>query len=595
MTVPAAPRTVFFRDFRFERPRGLFRRNERGEFIAVAIGSRALEILAVFIERAGELVSKDEMMEAVWPGTVVEYSNLAVQIGALRRVLDGADEDRSCIQTVAGRGYRFIVPVTFGDYQSSTGQMSASGDAAAPATAREVPTNWELMRSLSGDPSPNWFWWPAWRWGVGTAVALAFAMTVVWVGWGSHNHQRVAAGAESHLSIIVLPFANLNSNGEQSHFAQAITEDLATDLSRIQDIVVIPASNSFIYGDRPINAKRLASEFRAHYVLEGSTHWSRDGVRINAQLIDAESGANLWSRRIDRDVDDDLALESEISGHLAASLKYALVSSEAARPTDHPDAWNYIFRGRTAFYNPSSRKNYDGAVRLFSRALELNPRSTEAKLYMAIVFAGRVLDAMSDEKQVDLDRAQRLIDQAQADAPRSLLLHFATAQLLRALGRCDEAMIEYETVLASDPNWFNALSHLGRCKTYLGQVAEGIALQQKVIGLASPDDNIGITYFRLGEAYMLKSRPDEAIHWLEKARVAQPAMGYVHGFLASAYALEQQPEKAAHELAEARRLTPWRYSSIATEYAVARESGALPNSEMWATLLDGLRKAGVPD
>src|SRR5262249_58715359 len=108
----------------------------------------------------------------------------------------------------------------------------------------------------------------------------------------------------------------------------------------------------------------------------------------------------------------------------------------------------------------------------------------------------------------DLDRAQRLIDQAQLDAPRSPLLHFATAELLRAHGRCGEAMIEYETVLASDRDWFSALSPLGRCKIYLGQVDEGIALQQEVVRLSSPEDNLGITYWRLGEAYIRKSRPD---------------------------------------------------------------------------------------
>jgi TolB-like protein len=450
------------------------------------------------------------------------------------------------------------------------------------------------VRLSNTDPPPNRLKPYAWRPGLNAAAAITVAIAIAWFGWRSPAHQQVTADAAPRLSIVVLPFANLNQNGEQPHFAQAITDDLTTDLSRMQDIIVIPVSSLPIPGDRPINTKQLASELRARYVLEGSTQWSRDGVRINAQLIDAESGANVWSQRIDRDAGDDLALESEISGHLTVSLKYALVSVEAARPTENPDVWDYIVRGRAASYNPSSRQNYDRQLLLFSKALELNPHSVDAKLGLAMAYAGRVLDLMSNEKQLDLERAQDLIDQARADAPRSPLVHFAMAQLLRARGRCEEAMNEYEAVLVFNRNWSSALSHLGRCKTYLGRVDESIALLQKVIQLGSPND-IGLAAFRLGEAYLLKSRPQEAIPWLEKARVAQPAMGYVHGHLASAYALEQQPELAARELAEARRLIPWRYTSIATEQTLGREFGVSPNPALWATLLDGLRKAGVPD
>jgi adenylate cyclase len=583
--------SFIFEGFRFDLAAGaLFRTNGSGVSEPVELGSRALALLALFVERPGHLMSKDDIFAAAWPGTVVGENNLSVQISALRRVLDYAHPGGSCIQTVAGRGYRFVLPVT------------RLGPEAAPAaeggTSLVNGAHWpgpEAVKSAdSNRPTvPMVRRWDRARVIAASALGL---LLIAAIGWHSFLPQRIdATGSAPRLSIVVLPFANLNSNGEQSQFAEAITDDLTTDLSRVQDIVVIPASSSFIYGDRPVNTKRLANEFHARYVLEGSTRRSRDRVRINAQLIDAESGANLWSRRIDRDVDDDLALESEISGHLAGSLNYALVSSEAARPTDRPNAWDYIFRGRTALYNPSSRQNYGRVIQLFGRALELNPRSTEARLYLAIAFTGRVLTEMSDEKQVDLDRAQRLIDQAQLDAPRSPLLHFATAELLRAHGRCGEAMIEYETILASDRNWFSALSGLGRCKIYLGQVDEGIALQQKVVRLSSPDDNIGITYWRLGEAYMRKSSPDAAIPWLEKARVAEPAMGYIHGFLASAYALEQQSEKAAYELAEARRLIPWRYDSTATVNAFGRELGVSRDPALSTTLLDGLRKAGVPD
>lgn len=593
VTLPAAPGTVFFGNFRLEPPRGLFRRNEQSEFIAVAVGSRALEVLTVLVARAGEVVPRDELMASVWPGIAVEYSNLAVQIRALRRILEEAHEDGSCIQTVAGRGYRFVAPVTSGAVPAPTAGESVSSGTTAAQGSEQIFGDSEARGPFNDRPKRLSLY--AWRRGLNGAAALAVAITIVWIGWNSLAHQRVAVRAAPHPSIIVPPFASLNADGVQPHFAQAITGNLATDLSRDRDIVVIPAGSPFIYGNRPVNTKQLASELGAHYVLDGSTQWSRDRVRVNVQLIDIESGANIWSGQIDREPGDDLAIESEISGRLAASLRHAVIGAEAARPTDRPNEWDYIFRGRAAFYNPSSRQNYATEILLFSRALELNRHSTEAKLYLALASIGRVLDLMSDEKQLDLDRAQSLIGQAEADAPRSPLLHFAKGQYLRARGRCEEAMIEYETVLASDSNWFSALSHLARCKTYLGQVDEAMALQEKVIRLSSQDDNLGVSYFRLGEAYLLKSRVNEAIPWLEKARVAQPAMGYVHGYLAAAYALERQPERAANELAEARRLLPWRYLSLATERVLAQEFGVSQNPALWGVLHDGLRKAGVPD
>lgn len=148
------------------------------------------------------------------------------------------------------------------------------------------------------------------------------------------------------LSIVVLPFANLAGDPGQQYFVDAITEDLTTDLSRAADMLVISRATAFTYKDRPLTAKRIGRELGVRYVLEGSVQRSASAVRINAQLIKAETDTHLWAERFDRDIGALLALQNEITARIAIALNLRLIVSEAARPNQHPDALDYIFRGR---------------------------------------------------------------------------------------------------------------------------------------------------------------------------------------------------------------------------------------------------------
>jgi tetratricopeptide (TPR) repeat protein len=182
-----------------------------------------------------------------------------------------------------------------------------------------------------------------------------------------------------------------------------------------------------------------------------------------------------------------------------------------------------------------------------------------------------------------------------AASPRSATVHFAKGELLRAQRRYEEAIPEYETVLAFDRNSAWALFALGHAKLMSGSIEEVIPLMEQAICLSPRDPQIAVMYFRIGEVHLLQSRADEAIRWLEKARSANPELMYVHGYLASAYALNGESERAAAELAEARRLGgDDRYSSIAhlkTGYFGVPKIRAL----FEATYLVGLHKAGVPE
>jgi len=405
-----------------------------------------------------------------------------------------------------------------------------------------------------------------------------------------------SAGAP-RLSIVVLPFANMSGDPEQGYFADGITEDLTTDLSRIAGLLVISRNSAFTYKEKPVNAKQVSRELCVRYVLEGSVRRSGNQVRVNAQLIDADTDVHVWAERFDGDTGDLFAVQDEITSRIAVALRSELNFAEAARPIDHPDALDYVFRARAAAAQPKTREVYAEAVGLFERALALDPHSVETHSRLASLLAARVLDNMTDMAAADILRAERLAGQALAASPGNPLAHYAKGQVLRAQGRPGEAIPEYETAVASDHNWVNAYSALGYCKLYSGLIDGVIPLVEQAIHRSPRDPEIGNCYFRIGQVHMVQSHTDEAIVWLEKARSTNPRHPQFRAYLVSAYALKGENERAAVELAEARRLSgDDRYSNIARLKAAAIYSGVPEALALFEnTFFVGLLKAGMPE
>jgi TolB-like protein/class 3 adenylate cyclase len=404
--------------------------------------------------------------------------------------------------------------------------------------------------------------------------------------------------AAPRLSIVVLPFANLSDDREQQYFADGITEDLTTDLSRLSHSFVISRNTAFTYKDKRIDTKQIGRELGVRYVLQGSVRRSGNQIRVNAQLIDAETDANLWAQWFDGDISDLFAMQDVITSHIAIALDTALVTSEATRPTKKPDALDYIFRGRAAGWKPPSPDKYAEQIGLLEHALELDPRSSEARGLLASALMSRVMSGMSGSAAVDIARAQELVGQALAASPSGGLAHFSKGQVLRAQRRFEEAIPAYETAIASNRNWVGALHPLGQCKLFAGSIEETIPLEEQAIRLSPRDPQLlGVWYSQIGLVHLLQSRTEDAILWQEKARVAMPDRPDVHANLASAYALNGETERAAAELAEARRLSSDdRYASLARLRAVVGYWGVPKIRALFeATLFAGLRLAGMPE
>jgi adenylate cyclase len=747
MDTLSSTESSLFEGFRLDRRAGvLFRQDERGVFAPTTIGSRALDILGVLVERPGDLVSRAEIIEAVWPGTAVEDSNLNVQVAALRRILDQDRAQGSCIQTVPGRGYRFVASVTrveraailaadvagysrlMGEDEEGTHErlkghlrelvepkiaqhrgriVKNTGDgflaefasvvdavrcavevqrgmaernAAAPPEKRiefrvginlgdviaegedifrdgvNVAARLEALaepggicisrtvREQIGDKLP----YPLDDLGeqsvkniarpvrvyalrpeavadlpaanlpfaiplrhiarVAIAAAVAAALLIAggaWWLWPATKPSPPAVAATAtiahplqapRLSIVVLPFANLGGDPNQQYFADGITEDVTTDLSRIPDMLVISRNTAFTYQGKRVDTKQIGRELGVRFVLEGTVRRSGNQLRVNTQLIDAETDAHLWAERFDRDTGDLFALQDEITSRIAVTLNLELVRAEAARPTEHPDALDYILRGRAARMKPQSRDNFAETIGLFERALALDPRSVEAQSWLASWLAGRVLDGVTDSAAADIERAERLSGRALAASPSNPLAHFAKGQVLRAQRRPEEALLEYETAIAFDRNWVGALFGLSWCKLYIGSIEEVIPLLEQAIRLSPRDPSIWLWYYWTGNIHQLQGRTDEAILWMEKGRSINPAVPFPHASLASAYALKGQTERAAAELAEARRLRgEGSFPSITRIRANGYWGVPRVRALFEATFFEGLRKAGVPE
>jgi TolB-like protein len=506
----------------------------------ISLRRSEFELLLAFVNKPGRALSRDYLLEAVAGRQSETFDrSIDVLVGRLRRKIEREPKQPRLILTVPGMGYRF---------------------AAKPHPAQLGVSAMESDR-------------------------------------GQKDGVRLPAAAP-RLSIVVLPFTNLSNDPEQQYFADGITEDLTTDLSRLSNMMLVISRNTaFTYRNKRVAAKQIGRELCVRYVLEGSVRRSGNQVRVTVQLIDAETDAHVWAERFDRDTSDLFALQDEITSRIAIALNTTLITAEAARPTENPDARDYILRARVAGWRPPSRDKYADQIRLLEHALAIDPCSAEARSLLASALMSRVISGLAASATADIKRAEGLVGQVLAKSPRNPLAHFAKGQVLRAQRRFEEAIPEYETAIAFNRNWVGALHPLGQCKLFIGSIEETIPLEEQSIRLSPRDPELlGVWYSQIGIVHLLQSRTDEAILWQEKARVAMPERPDVHANLSSAYALRGEIERASTELAEARRLSiDGRYTSIGRLKAVGYFGVPKIRALFEATFFAGLRKAGMPE
>src|SRR5271165_4451244 len=277
-----------------------------------------------------------------------------------------------------------------------------------------------------------------------------------------------------HLSIVVLPFVNLAGDAEQDYFVDGVTESLTTDLSRMSGMLVIGRNTAFTYKNRPVDAKRIGRELNVRYVLEGSVQRAGNRMRVNVQLVDAESGNHLWADRFDKPVADLFDMQDEIVARLANALNTQLVFAEARRAerAPNPDSMDLYFRGMSVYHKGLTPSHLSEARKLFERALALDPGNVDAIVGAALadsIFAGL---HMSDDRDAHLGAAQSLAVKALALAPENALAHLCLGVVQMFTNRAAQGIPELERALAIDRNLAAAHAYIGLAKNFVGRGEE---------------------------------------------------------------------------------------------------------------------------
>jgi adenylate cyclase len=412
-----------------------------------------------------------------------------------------------------------------------------------------------------------------------------------------HDAAPIPAVA-SRLSIVVLPFVNLSNDPEQEYFADGITDDLTTDLSRISGSFVIARGTAFTYKGISADAKQVGGELGVRYVLEGSVRRTGDQVRINVQLIDAKSGAHIWANRVDTERADLTEAQDDLVGSIARHLHLELLQDvgrriERERPEDL-NAQDLVMRGRALFNRPYSLSTLQEAQQTFERALQTDPGSNEAKIGIASALLTKIANAWSTTAEQDTERAERLLLQAlecNANNPWAR----ATMGLLRRLqDRLSESLIEWETAVALDPNNVTAFRQLGYTLMHLGQPEAAIPIIEKGIRLSPSDAGAPGAFQVLGLCHLLLGNLDLAIELSTKARSGNPRLYYTHLHLAAALALKGDLDKAKATLVDGIRLRP-EVASIRQLRSTVPYANPGYMTLLEKTLLKGLRLADMPD
>jgi TolB-like protein/DNA-binding winged helix-turn-helix (wHTH) protein/Tfp pilus assembly protein PilF len=416
---------------------------------------------------------------------------------------------------------------------------------------------------------------------------------------GARTWPEPRAVTAPRLSIVVLPFANLSNDPDQEYFADAITDDLTTDLSRISGSFVIARTTAFSYKGKPVDVRQIGRELGIRYVIEGSVRRGGDQILVNVQLVDAERGAHVWAERFETDRRNLAGAESEITGRLARTLNLELVHDsgrrvELERAVD-PDARDLVMRGWAWYYRPSSKARLREARRDFERALEVDPRSVEARIGIATSLLGNISSGWSSSAQQDKARAEQLLLEALEQDTNRSMAHVAMGILRRLQARLSESKMEFETAIALDRNNARAIFQLGQTMMWLGQPEAGIPLLERAIRLNPHDPTLASHYAMLGSCHLLLGHVDQALDLLRRARAENPRTYYIHLYLAGALGFKGDLDEAKAALAESLKLNP-EINSFAAQRAQAPYHA---NPLLWAlrekTLNVGLRRIGFPE
>ena len=412
----------------------------------VALRPKSFELLRYLVENPDRLVTKDELLKAIWPNVTVTDQALTHCVSEVREAI--GDGEQTIIKTIPRRGYRFAAPVS-----------RLAADARVPGTAGRAGERPAVSGTVGVPPA------------------------------------RSDAGPQSQSSldrpsVAVLPFANLSGDPQQDYFSDGIAEDITTELSRFYELAIIARNSAFQYKGKAGDVRQVGRELGARYVLEGSVRRSADRVRIAAQLIDATTGTHCWAERYDRELHDAFAIQDEVVRAIVTTLAAHVNRAETERALLKPpaawEAYEYYLRGAEAYFLHETRRTKGSlyeARQLLEQSLAIDPNYARAAAMLSRThFASYVVPFDGDYLSPPaLDRALELAQTAVHLDPRLPQSRAELGNVLLSKRQHDAAILEFEQAFALNPNFIDY--RYARALVFVGEPARAIEVLEAIISL----------------------------------------------------------------------------------------------------------------
>jgi TolB-like protein/Flp pilus assembly protein TadD len=498
----------------------------------VMVEPQVFDLLAYLVKNRDRVLTKDDLIAAVWGGRVVSESTLTSRINSARKAVGDTGGAQRLIRTYARKGLRFVGEVR---------------EAAEP-----------LSRGPDGQPSAA--------------------------------PRPVARGKPC---VAVLPLDNLSSDPEQEYFSDGATEDIITALAKHRSLLVVSRNSAFALKGQSGDIRQIGRDLGANYIVQGSVRRIGPRIRITAQLAETEGGRQIWAEQYDRQLQDIFEVQDEIAATIAARIEPEIGSAERAlaerKSLQSFEAWDFFRLGTKHFYKSTAGDNRE-AQRLFRRAIEINPSLAQAYGFLAyaIVLSMVYFDADPDDDL--LNEAVEIAKKGAALDERDALIRFMYGRALLARKSYNEALAELEIAGDLNPNLAVVYCGLGDSLTYEGRIDEAIPYFERAISL-SPHDPMRWAFFAYRSVAHLFAREFElAEEWARRA-TRVPSCNY-WGFSHRVAALGhlQRPDELPAALADLRQANPG-----FTCAAAQRRLFYLKNPDQIALYIDGLRRAGVPE
>ena len=482
-----------FEDFLLDPERRELRRANN----LVALEPQVFDLLTHLIRNRDRVVTRDNLLDAIWNGRVVSDSTLASRINAARRAINDTGEEQRLIRTVARKGVRFVGDVV----ETRKPDAPSAPDAAKQPFALPLPDR------------------PA---------------------------------------IAVLPFTNISGDAEQEYFSDGISEDIITALSKLRWFFVIARNSSFIYKGRTVHLRQVAEELGVRYVVEGSVRKGGDRIRITAQLNDVATGSHLWAERYDRELANVFAVQDEITERIVAAIEPQLYAAESFRAQRKPpgslDAWDLVMRALSHYWRVT-RQDHVVAQALLEKAITLDPSYGKA---LGVLGTSYMFTAHMG--WMDMAAAMPLAERAAIAAVRAddedPWAHNALGHVHLFARRFEDSLAEFETALRLNPNFALAQGYYGLALSYCGRWQDADEAVRRAIRL-SPRDPYAAVYFGIkAYARFLGSDYDEAIRLAQESLRQRGDFVGAHRVLVSAAGMAGRTELARSALQELRRAQP---------------------------------------